>query len=232
MKIAIVDDEKYFVDEIISLLTTWNTKQLRLEIFPFLSGEALLEHYNTQHIDFDLIFMDITLGGIDGLDASRKLRARGYENEIVFTTNHQDFKYAQESLRVRALNYYAKPISLQDISVCMENLLHSKAFTYFYNSKRYSVLYKEILFFESKRNYIHLHLINPDSNLPMYKSNMDSLCQKLPNFFVRCHRSFIVNMHHLLKIEDKKLFLRGLYHNPITIGEIFLDDVLNYLTKM
>ncbi len=232
MKIAIVDDEKYFVDEIISLLTTWNTKQLRLEIFPFLSGEALLEHYNTQHIDFDLIFMDITLGGIDGLDASRKLRARGYENEIVFTTNHQDFKYAQESLRVRALNYYAKPISLQDISVCMENLLHSKAFTYFYNSKRYSVPYKEILFFESKRNYIHLHLINPDSNLPMYKSNMDSLCQKLPNFFVRCHRSFIVNMHHLLKIEDKKLFLRGLYHNPITIGEIFLDDVLNYLTKM
>lgn len=233
MKIAIVDDEKYFIDEMIGLLHNWSDKKISLDIFAFSSGEEMIAQYESGAIPFDLLFLDITLGGgMDGLEAARRLRTLGYEGEIVFTTNHQDFKYAQQSLRVRALNYYAKPISPEDIASCMETLLQNNAFTYLYNGKRHSIPYKEILFFESKRNYVKLHLKNPEDTVPMYKSNMVDLCKALPKTFIRCHRSYVVNMLHVVAIEEQKLYLRGRPNAPLNIGEMYLEDILSYFTKL
>lgn len=232
MNIAIVDDENFFIHELSQTLCEWNNDKIDINIFPFLSGEEIIEGYRTDDYKFDLIFMDITLGGIDGLETAQVLRLLGYEREIAFTTNHRVFEYAQQSMNVYPIGYYAKPVIMSDVASCMSALLQNKAFTYFYNSKQFSIPYKQILYFESKKNYIKLHTIDQNSKLPMYRSNMESLFLSLPPTFLRCHRSYIVNMLHVTLVEEKKLYLRNIANKTLSIGDMYLNDILNYYTNI
>jgi len=231
MIVAIVEDEKYFNDMLIATLREWNVRKTDMVILPFYSGEEIVDQYRVDQSPFDIIFMDIRLGGISGIEASRRLRSLGYENEIVFTTNHTDFEYMQQSHIVRALNYFTKPVTVQNIEYCMDYLSRSRAYTYSFNGKRISVPYKEILCFESRKNYVGIITVFRDDKKLKFKSNMTSVIDQLPDVFVQCHRSYIVNMSHVLKIEEKDIYLRC-EKTPLIIGDTFLDNVLQAFSRI
>ncbi|MBR3516296.1 MAG: response regulator, partial [Lachnospiraceae bacterium] len=83
MRIAICDDEKIFLDSLEEKIYGILSK-LDCEVIPFFSAEALL----SSSMDYDLIFLDIEMGELDGMGAAKKIRETDFETPIVFLTSH------------------------------------------------------------------------------------------------------------------------------------------------
>ncbi len=74
----------------------------------FGSGNALLKAWEKKKIDFHIVFLDIFMEGLDGIETARRLRASGYKEAIIFLTTTQDF--AIEGYEVDAAGYLLKPL--------------------------------------------------------------------------------------------------------------------------
>ena len=227
MKIAIVEDEHFFTSHLTGLLQEWSTREKLddLRISPYINGESIVEDYKLRNLDHDVIFMDIELGQMDGVETSRRLRQLGFGGAIVFTTNHQEYKYVQQGYDVDALNYLAKPIHLKDITACMERLKQNTLFRYSYNGVHWSLPHKEILFFESIQHYMKIHTANPDIKTSLFKSTVQDLLQQLPKGYVQTHRSYITNMMQVIKIQNNRLHLRD--KTVLAIGSNYLNATLS-----
>lgn len=128
MNIAVCDDEKIIVDDIAAKLTSQCGD---CRIIKFFSGEQLLE----STFDFDMIFLDIEMNGIDGLNTANALRKMGYNGVIIFLTSH--LEYMQEAFKVGAFRYLEKPI---------DNEKFNEAFS----NARYDILNTEHIIFNEK----------------------------------------------------------------------------------
>lgn len=221
MKIAIVEDEGVFLDKLIAMLREWESKRSKLEIFSFLCGEDFLRAFHAQQVEYDVVFLDIKLGGITGMDVAKEIRKGGFDGSIVFSTNHDEFALA--GYDVFAMQYLIKPIEYEAVASCMELIDQKAAFSYHYKGEHTSVLYKNILYFESAQHYIMIHILGNLGTAP-FKQNLSDVAENLPKQFVQCHRSFVVNMTHVMKLKDKKLFLRD--HSTIPVGNYYLEKII------
>lgn len=112
MKIALVDDDRKCLDEIILLCGNFGASTgYPIETFPFDSGEAFLETFDTGI--FDLVFMDIYMKGIDGVTAAVQLRKQDSCCLLVFLTSSMEFM--PNAFSCHAFEYIAKPFSKQRI---------------------------------------------------------------------------------------------------------------------
>ncbi len=232
MQIAIVDDEKVFQRELEQTLHHWNTKRLELTLHTFYTGEEIVKQFREERRSFDIVFMDMQLEGMDGLEASRILRTLGYKGAIVFTTSHSSFDLAQKGYEVFALHYLIKPITTAHIELCMRMLNPDTRFHYTYNATDTYVSYQEIVYFESSRNYIRLFTLDAQEPPHQYRGNIASVLQQTPRHFVQCHRSFIVNLSHVIMIEGKSIYMRNYPKQPIPIAESYLPAVLSAFAKL
>lgn len=223
-RIAIIEDEKHWANQLSKILNEWMSKNESIDITAFLSGEDILRQFNTADMEYDIIFLDIKLPGMDGLETARILRDYGYENELVIISNHKDFEYAQRGFDVNAMQYYTKPVLYKDIEKIMDRTNRKNSFYYIYGGEQVSVPYKDILYFESLRNYIQIKNIHLNMKLPPFRSNIMNLASNLPRIFVQCHRSFIVNISHVIKLMDTKAFLRN--GDGLQMGKQFIQDVV------
>ncbi|MEG0681824.1 MAG: LytTR family DNA-binding domain-containing protein [Eubacterium sp.] len=227
MRFAIVEDEPAFMKDLQSTLQIWKPVDIDIEIDSYYTGEEIVQRYRAEQKNYDIIFMDIKLGGIDGLTAANQLRHLGCDNAIVFTTNHTEFELMQKSYDVNALHYFEKPISVQNIESCIKKLNPFKKYSYTYKEKQILVPIKEIIYFESAKNYVTIHTLNSElEDKGKHRMTVNTLLDILPNRFVQCHRSFIVNIAHVILIKNKSLYVRTLPQKPLPIGESFLDGVL------
>lgn len=100
-KIAVCDDEKINRDDIVSKLRSHNSNFIITE---FESGEELLG----SNQDFNLIFLDIEMNGISGMDTAFDLRKNNFDGIIIFLTSHTEFM--PDAFKVKAFRFLSKPI--------------------------------------------------------------------------------------------------------------------------
>lgn len=96
-KVAICDDEKIFIDDVVTKLSEQSAD---CEIATFLSGEELL----ISSLDFNIIFLDIEMAGIDGINTAFSLREQGYDGIIIFLTSHTEFM--PDAFKVKAFRFF------------------------------------------------------------------------------------------------------------------------------
>lgn len=123
-KIAICDDvevERFVLRR--QLMAYFQTTGGEAEIREFESGESLLAEIEEGYILPDLIFLDIYMGDLNGMDTARRLRALGVKAPIVFLTASPDF--ALESYEVEASGYLLKPADEQQTRALLQRLLSS-----------------------------------------------------------------------------------------------------------
>ena len=111
MRIAIVDDLSADSEALRKLLCRWASEQgIPLVPSPVIleSGEALLAHFAPNA--FDIIFLDIYMTGITGMEAARKIREQDTHCQLIFTTTTGE--YAVDSYEVGAAYYLVKPFSV------------------------------------------------------------------------------------------------------------------------
>lgn len=175
----------------------------------------------------DLLFLDINMPEISGIDVAKSI---GGQCKIIFTTAYPDF--ALDGFELGVIDYLLKPISYtRFLKAVMKagGMLNSarnadtNQSDFFYvkagaKNTAVKIRFKEIAYIEARHNYV---CICHEGDKTMVYSSLKEVESALPEGrFVRVHKSFIVSLAHLLKIEGSSLYLSNI-DAPITIGESY-----------
>jgi len=232
MKCIIVDDEpiarkgiKKLVDQIsqLELLNTFN------------SAKAASEYINTTAVD--LIFLDIQMPGINGIEFARTIPKHTL---IIFTTAYSE--YALDSYEVDAVDYLVKPIDTAkfrkavDKAITYHSLLLDEEekksieniedeFIFVKSNRRYfKVSLKDILFIEGLKDYV---IIQQEDQRIITRMTVKSIHEMLPqSTFLRINRSYIVNRNKIESFDNNDVFIGK---HEIAIGNMYRDEFFQTL---
>lgn len=229
--IGICDDEAIQVN----ILTEYiqeicGAKGLEVNIVKCNSGEELVE--SLEHHTYDLVFLDIEMGGMDGLETGKQVREALKDAIIVFITGFKD--YALDSFQIKAFDYIIKPISKQRFhTIFLEAIERIDDLTFLNKKKKKftiksregmkSLSLSNIYYFEKKGKYVQIHT---SEGIFDYRSTLKGCLQQLndPNF-IQCHQGFIVNLDGVTN-RDQSAMMIGALNQKIPIGKTYRKNVL------
>ena len=221
LKCIIIEDEVLAQDVIKSHLARIGTLELAGVYRNAPEAEAALKTG-----DIDIMFLDIRLPGMSGLQFLRGLKDPPL---VVLTTAYSE--YALESYEFNVIDYLLKPISFERFSRAVNKILDGRLFTaaakdaYLYsddhifvrsNSKFFRVNFSEIIYIQGMRDYLKIY--TPDYALVTHQT-MNELEKTLPGrHFIRVHKSYIISLKHI----------RSIYGNTIELGKATIPIGVNY----
>lgn len=187
MRIAIVEDEKALAEDLADMLYSLREQDIML----FESGEAFLFAFDDH--PFDLVFLDIQMNRMNGLDTARKLREIDRNIAIVFLTNDASFVF--DGYEVDAIRYWLKPVKREKLAQLLETLDRPRPYLIWnVNSEVRKIYQDDILYLESDKHYVLCH--TRDEILRM-KAGFKEVCDQLSDDFLLIYRSYCVNLNHV-----------------------------------
>ena len=200
MKIAICDDEASFVNTIYQYL--WDEQHCSIDTF--LDPEQLLEQYENG-IRYDVIFCDILMEPLNGIELARKIRILDQNVILVYLSSNLD--YAPLGYEVRAFRYLLKPIKKEALLSIMTDIYQEPKIQ---NKLLFETPYGSILIPENSIQYVEVS----DKELQIFYDN-DSLCIKkglnelettlTSPYFFRIHRKYMVHLDHIAEYDSTKV---------------------------
>lgn len=185
-----------------------------IELHLFESGEQLLMNFNQE--EATIVLLDIIMGeGMGGMDTARAIRSSDPDIPLVFLTSST--AYAIESYAVQATHYLVKPLTeegLEEVLDRCKKLLVSSRRTIDFTINRTveHVLMRDIVYAEVFGNRATVHL--KDRVLTTY-TPLSSLLEETGTSFIRCHRSFVVNMDYVARVQGKEFLMTSGARVPI-----------------
>ncbi len=182
-------------------------------------------------IKCDIFFSDIELdceNSSSGLNACKKLRRFGYSGIIIFLTAFKEYVF--EGYDVQAFNYLLKPISQKSLNNCLNKFVKLFSNDFYYHHKGndvFKIPYCEIIYVEKKG---HDSIIHTSSEIYVERLSLNEMFNRLPKFFIRSHKSYIVNINKIKSLKLNELFLVG--DNTIPVGRSFLPDIKKKLLEL
>ena len=120
MKIAVCEDQVAQSDFLNIQIKNWaKEKDINISIDNFATAESFLFQWSDYN-KYDVIFLDIKMAKMSGIELSNIIREKNKDVEIVFVTGF--FKYALHGYRVGALQYLIKPIKISDLYLCLNKV--------------------------------------------------------------------------------------------------------------
>lgn len=164
-----------------------------------------------QKRDVDLIFLDVEMPEMSGLEFLENFRD---VPQVIMITSNKD--YAFKAFEFDVTDYLSKPVDMDRFSSAVqrvryyeENLKRQKKEDHIF-VKSDGILVKiktnDIYYVEAMGDYIKVH--TPEKRHVVH-STMKAFVAKLPEDFVRTHKSYIVNLHHIDKVEENTVYLEG-----------------------
>lgn len=225
-KCIIVDDEPLARELIASHLAHFESFEL-IDSFE----NALKAYTFLESNDVDLIFLDIEMPLLKGNDFLKKLKN---PPKVIFSTAYRE--YALEGYELNVIDYLLKPITFDRFFVSIEKFKQLQTSKkeekkviekhIFVSSgiKNIKIVFDEILYIESLKDYITIHLENKISY--HLKFNISSFEKLLNQDFVRIHRSFIINVKKLRAYTKNEIEIDSI---EIPIGISYKENWQNYL---
>lgn len=232
MKIAICDDEQPVLNQLRKFINQYALDNLfDYTILEFSKSERLLEAAS-QDPDIKILFLDIYMSPLSGMDLAEILRANGNDCAIIFVTVSTEH-YAR-SYEVDAAHYLVKPVTYDRVKMaldrCHQVLTASSKFVFFSaGGKEIRLPLREIRFVEVFRNQTVIHA---DSDITL-RSTLDAVMHQLSDSrFLRTHRSYLVNMDYITKRNGNDLYLSSGDKVPLsrTCEKTFEREYGRYLT--
>lgn len=184
--------------------------------------------------EIDLIFLDINMPEISGLDFLKSMRNPPL---VIFTTAYP--QYALESYELNALDYLVKPIRIERFLKAINkaedqlNLLrkdHDKKeadpdgddFIFIKADRKFfKLFYRDILYIEGLKDYV---VIYSKDNKIITSMNVKTIAAQLPpTHFARVSKSYIVNVSHITSFDNELIYMHNI---EIPLGQMFRDDFL------
>lgn len=179
--------------------------------YEFSSGEGLLSWLAKHPNTIDLLFLDIEMGQMSGMDVARAIRAQDQRLHIVFLTGYADYVF--DGYAVRALDYLLKPLSMDKLSSVLERAALElkndapETFSVHNTDGLFRVPKRDILYCYSDRRQVHL--IARTAEYTFY-DKLDQVEAALGAGFVRIHQRYLVRISAIDRIEDSAVFLGNL----------------------
>lgn len=190
-------------------------------------------------VEADVLFVDINMPDLNGLDFVRSL---ANPPMIVFTTAYQE--HALEGYSVNAIDYLLKPFGMSDILRAAEkvkreyDLVHAASLSAIdeYDAmfiradyKVMRVLVKDIVYVEGYGEYLRIYLVGQPQPLVAYLRMKEMEERLAGKNFMRIHKSYIINLHHLAEINKKHVILDT--NAEIPIGESYQENLRLYVAQ-
>ena len=214
------------------VLNFFRKKNREISLRMFSGGEELLS-YNGQ---IDILFLDIQMKDMDGMETARKLRADKFRGFLVFITVLKEMVF--QSFEVQTYDYLVKPVDDKQFEKTMERLYASMQ-----NASEDSLLVQkgyegriiredEIVFCEIIDRKIYLNLASGE--VVDYYERIENLETKLNNRFYRCHRSYLINLKHLKGYKNGTACMDNGKEIPVSRlrSREFSGVVLQYMKNM
>lgn len=204
LKIAICDDENYVcsqVEKILIEISKTLTKKIEIDIF--YSGETLYQ-FLSDGANFDVIFLDIELQILSGVEIGKKIRDE-LHNEItqIIYISAKD-SYAMDLFNIRPLNFLIKPLQKEKIAQVVRKAIElldrgDHFFEYKLGRTKNKVYIKDILYFESDGKKVKIVL--KDQEHEFYSKLPDVEHQLENQDFIYIHKSYLVNYYHVIQYQ-------------------------------
>jgi DNA-binding LytR/AlgR family response regulator len=211
LHICICDDEKVQRNNLKVIISTQlGLKGIDFHIAECEDGESLLESLNKNKNCFDIIFLDIEMNGMNGIETAKQIRDINDIAVIIFVTGFTDYVF--NGYEVRALNYVLKPYKEEKIVDILSQALkqidsiQNKFLMIQLNRNIYRIYFHDIIYFISDKRKL---IVVTDENTYEFYGKLDDIEKEVPSFFIRIHQRYLVNLNFVSCVEDNELEIKG-----------------------
>lgn len=229
----IIDDEP----DAVEILTDYIQQMSELELRSSYTDPVKAMAEITSSDGIDIVFMDIDMPRISGIDLSKAIRTK--TDKLIFTTAHT--KYAFDAFEVEADAYLLKPFTFAKFALTINKLIKegrraktTEAVNEFYvktteeRNRFVRIKFDDVIAIESVKNYIKIYTMTEDImtylTLKEIKERFDET-----DDFIQIHRSFIISKNYIEKVEGSLVKLPK--NMLIPIGTFYKDAFYDYLLK-
>ena len=195
MRIAICDDKLVLHDDLKKNLEEYALKRHLFILYDdYTNGFDLL----ASSYEYDIIFMDYQMDGIDGLETARRIRKKNIKTAIIFLTSFPDIVF--DTFEVNTYRFLVKPIDIEKLSSAMDDYLQSMDSSNFLviktedEHKRINI--DDIIYIEAADKYCYIRTVSDNI---LYKKTLSDIESSLPpEKFFRSHRTYSVGFRHIV----------------------------------
>ena len=228
IRFAIIDDETEVANKLTSYIDKYfQINNCQYEVKFFDTASKFLENY---HFDFDAIFMDINMPGVDGMSATKELRRLDKNVKIIFVTSLA--QYAIKGYEVNAFDFVVKPVNYYTFAMkldrFMENYREKEGASIIIkaNNSFIKTPVSDIKYIEVSDHKLIVHTISNDFETYDTLSNYLNLLKNEP--FALCNRCYLVNLKYVNKVNKDAVYIGN---NCIQMSRRKYKEFMNSLNK-
>ena len=205
-KIAICDDSDADRQYVLNMVERWGASACHvIHTDTFTSAEEFLFHY-IEESDYDILLLDIEMGGLDGVTMAKQLRKNNDTVQIIFITGYSD--YISEGYEVAALHYLMKPVKEEKLSSVLDRAAeklskNEKVLNFEIGGEMVRVPIYQIRYADVFGNYVTIHALSDVT----VKMTLGELEKQLDERFYRVGRSTIVNLTQISRVTKTEIKL-------------------------
>ncbi len=186
----------------------------------------------------DILFLDIGMRGMDGIETARMLRAHGYNGFLIFITVLKEMVF--QSSEVQPFDYLVKPVQEEHFEKTMERLFLSmqdrlspeKVNLLVQKGCESNIIsFQDIICCEIIDRKVYLYLVSGE--VIDYYDRIENLEKKLDERFFRCHRSYLINLNHLKSYRNNTAYMADGKEIPVSRlrSKEFSKVILQYMRE-
>lgn len=234
IRVAVCDDEVAIGSMLERLLLTYGKKNsIPLVIDVFESGEELIKNMKIDtEIIYDILFLDIELKEIDGIETGKfiRIQLRNEKTKIIFISGKDD--YYREMIDLQPFAFIHKPLQEKEVTEKFEYAVSSvhkmhSWFEYQINHNNYKQDIRDIIYFVSEGRKVKMVTVN--NAISFYKKLADIEKELMDHQFFICHKSYLVNNMHIREVHAKELVMSN--KDIVAIGREKREHVMECLLK-
>lgn len=218
IRAAIVEDNPRDAQFVARIVRCWaQARGQAVSVEEFSSAERFLFRY-AEDKAWDILLLDIEMGALDGVALAKRIREDNVFVQLVFVTGYPD--YMAQGYEVAALHYLIKPVREEALFAVLDRA--EKALQ---KQTRFLILpvdgqtlrlcVEDIQYAEAFSHTVELHTAERAYGIKM---NIGQLEERLGAGFVRCHRSYLVNLAYISRLSRTEVFLDGGKSLPLSRG--------------
>ena len=202
LDIAVIDDEEVIREYLCGLI---EKQRPRSRIECYATGEELLAAERR----FDIVFLDIQMDGMNGIEVARRLRKNQEETVLIFITGLKEYVF--DAFDLYAFQYLLKPVDEKKFAEVLDRAVKEARRKkdkqeLFIKTKNLTLDQADILYIESRGKKVEIHTARGKNGIEIY-ATMEELEGQLGEGFYRCHRAYIVNMAYITEYGGDSILL-------------------------
>lgn len=218
MRIAVVDDEEMIRRKIASMISNVYGRE-DVSCFLYADGSEVIRSFEND-FKLDAVFLDIEMTELDGMSTARKIREFSREIPIVFTTSHTEM--AIEGYEVDAFRFLSKPVDetkLRQTLIDLENLLKvDNKIVLREDGEDVVKSVADLIYAEAANNEVRFVFKGSVVKQRMKFTDAVKLIDEQSRDFVKIHRSYYINLAHVLKLGTGEILMDNKETLPVARG--------------